>query len=151
MRGSLVDARWRWLLTLSLVLMGCTADPTTTASQESPAACRLGDAGCQVEVETRGVTYGVACQPVPEALVDVDLPKQPGTPRLKAIAGVARSQGIAVLWDEPTGCGLWALALAEGLMPETDTAIRDEVARGVERFGVTASPLPDDATGGDGS
>lgn len=130
-------------------LAGCTsADPSTTPVPISPSGCELGQPGCEAAVETRGVTYEVACQAVPEALVDVDLPKQPGTPRLRAVAGIARSQGIAVLWDQPGGCGLWVLALAEGLTAATASSIRDEVARGVGRFGVTASSLPDDPAAG---
>jgi hypothetical protein len=97
-----------------------------------------------MEVETRGVHFEATCLPVAEALVDVDLPRGPGQPRIKAITGIAWSQGVAVLRNEAGGCGLWVLALADGLTPDTASSIRGEVSRGVERFGVTASPIPDD-------
>jgi hypothetical protein len=93
-------------------------------------------------VEAMGITFDVRCTPVAEALVDVELPHPTGEPRLRAITGVWDHQGIAVLANDARGCGVWALGLAEGLSQEASAAIGDEVARGVERFGVTASPVP---------
>jgi hypothetical protein len=89
-----------------------------------------------------GITFEVRCTPVAEALVDIELPRPTGEPRLRAITGVWDRQGIAVLANDARGCGVWALGLAEGLSSEASAAIGDEVARGVERFGVTASPVP---------
>jgi hypothetical protein len=88
------------------------------------------------------IAFGVSCQPVAEALTDIDLPHHAGEPRIKAIAGVARVQGVAVYLEEPKGCGLWALGLAEGLSARAAGAIREEVRRGVGRFGITATPIP---------
>ena len=93
-------------------------------------------------VEAMGITFDVRCTPVAEALVDIELPRPTGEPRLRAITGVWDHQGIAVLANDARGCGVWALGLAEGLSSEASAAIGDEVARGVERFGVTASPVP---------
>ena len=93
-------------------------------------------------VEAMGITFNVRCTPVAEALVDIELPRPTGEPRLRAITGVWDHQGIAVLANDARGCGVWALGLAEGLSSEASAAIGDEVARGVERFGVTASPVP---------
>ena len=93
-------------------------------------------------VEAMGITFDVRCTPVAEALVDIELPHPAGQPRLRAITGVWDHQGIAVLANDARGCGVWALGLAEGLSSEASAAIGDEVARGVERFGVTASPVP---------
>lgn len=91
-----------------------------------------------------GTPYVVECRPVAEALVDVELPREEGARAIRAIAGVASVHGVAVLWKAPGGCGLWVLALADGITPEVAAAVRDEVARGVDRFGVTASPVPQD-------
>ena len=93
-------------------------------------------------VEAMGITFEVRCTPVAEALVDIELPRPTGEPKLRAITGVWDHQGIAVLANDARGCGVWALGLAEGLSSEASAAIGEEVARGVERFGVTASPVP---------
>ena len=116
----------------------CTQGDTTvpTAPATSPST------SIPSTVEAMGITFDVRCTPVAEALVDVELPHPTGEPRLRAITGVWDHQGIAVLANDALGCGVWALGLAEGLSPEASAAIGDEVARGVERFGVTASPVP---------
>ena len=93
-------------------------------------------------VEAMGITFDVRCTPVAEALVDIELPRPAGEPKLRAITGVWDHQGIAVLANDARGCGVWALGLANDLSPEASAAIGDEVARGVEHFGVTASPVP---------
>jgi hypothetical protein len=143
-------ARLGWIiLSIATACVACTGDGKDLESPRPQApSCTNEGATCGLEVETRGVRYEVACLPVAEAWVDIDLPREPGQPRIKAIAGVAWSQGVAVWWNDPGGCGLWALALADGLTPGTATSIRDEVERGVERFGVTASPMPDDVAEG---
>lgn len=136
----------RAVVTLALgaaLAAGCTGSPAPTgsvASSTAPAATRL----------TSGtITYTLVCRPVAEWLTDVDLPEKPGEPKVKAIAGVAHVQAVAVLANDEAGCGLWTLALADGLSPAMATSIEDEMARGVERFGVTASPVPhDDTLGG---
>jgi len=113
---------------------GDTSVPTTPDTSSS--------SSIPSTVEAMGITFDVRCTPVAEALVDVELPHTAGEPRLRAITGVWDHQGIAVLANDARGCGVWALGLAEGLSSEASAAIGDEVARGVERFGVTASPVP---------
>ena len=113
---------------------GDTSVPTTPAPSSSTSIPST--------VEAMGITFDVRCTPVAEALVDIELPRPAGQPRLRAITGVWDHQGIAVLANDARGCGVWALGLAEGLSSEASAAIGDEVARGVERFGVTASPVP---------
>jgi hypothetical protein len=89
----------------------------------------------------------VQCTPVAEALVDIELPHK-GQPAMRAITGLWDHQSVAVLADDPKGCGLWSLALATGLSATTQTQIEEEAARGVGHFGVTASPVPrDDGSG----
>jgi len=119
-------------------------------------SCTRGDAGPSLAPTTdpsspgsipatvvaMGITFEVRCAPVAEALVDIELPHPAGEPRLRAITGVWDHQAIAVLANDAHGCGVWALGLANGVSPESSAAIVDEVARGVERFGVTASPVP---------
>lgn len=131
-------------------LAACAALATGCTGSSAPS----GSAGSlfvtpPASVVSGTTAYAVVCRPVAEWLTDVDLPTKPGEPKIKAIAGVARVQAVAVLANDEAGCGLWTLALAEGLSPETTASIEDEVARGVERFGVTASPVPhDDSVGG---
>ncbi len=84
----------------------------------------------------------MSCTPVSEALVDVDLPHDPGAPKTRAITGLWDRQAVAVLANDPKGCGVWALGLAEGLSSQTTDQIMTEIARGVAIFGVTASPVP---------
>jgi hypothetical protein len=64
---------------------------------------------------------------------------------MRAIAGLWDHQAVAVLANDPKGCGLWTLAIAEGLSDATRAEIETETADGVERFGVTASPVPKSA------
>ena len=111
-----------------------TSTPTTPASSSS--------SSLPSTVEAMGITFDVRCTPVAEALVDIELPRPAGEPKLRAITGVWDHQGIAVLANDASGCGVWALGLANDLSPEASAAIGDEVARGVEHFGVTASPVP---------
>jgi hypothetical protein len=126
-----------------IFLTACPQSPTTqtdaSGTSVSPGSCS--PAGCDLTVHVGNVAFDVACDPVAEALTDIELPHHAGEPTIKAIAGTARVQGVAVFLDEPKGCGMWALGLAEGLPASTATALR----RGVERFGVTATPVP---TGG---
>lgn len=131
------------LLAGAALAAGCTGAPAPSTSVGSPAVT----AAASVILGT--TTYSLVCRPVAEWLTDVDLPGKPGEPKIKAIAGVAHIQALAVLANDEAGCGLWTLALAAGLNPEMTTSIEDEMARGVERFGVTASPVPhDDSLGG---
>jgi hypothetical protein len=92
-------------------------------------------------VRFAGVDFDVGCTPVAEALVDIELPHR-GRPKLRAVTGLWDHQAIAVLANDPRGCGVWTLALAAGLSEATRSAIERETARGVEIFGVTASPVP---------
>jgi len=87
------------------------------------------------------ITYDVSCTPVAEALIDIELPRA-GGPKIRAVAGLWDHQAVAVLANNPKGCGVWALGLAQGLSPEATAEIRSEVADGVKNFGVTASPVP---------
>jgi hypothetical protein len=80
-------------------------------------------------------------------LVDIELPHA-GQPKIRAITGLWDHQAVAVLANDPKGCGVWTLALATTLSGEARQQIQDEAARGVEHFGVTASPVPHDEGGG---
>jgi hypothetical protein len=128
------------------VLSACPDDgtaptePPGSGATVSPGTCT--PVGCDLTVHVGNLAFDVTCDPVAEALTDVDLPHHAGEPKIKAIAGIARVQGVAVYLDEPSGCGLWALGLAGGLPPDAEAAVRGEVRRGVERFGVTATPIP---------
>lgn len=137
------------VLSLGLLPGACTGGATPSASDRPPDV-RDCDPGpdCEILAVSSDTTYRLECRPVPEALVDIDLPRETGRP-IRAIAGVSSTQGIAVMWREPTGCGQWVLALVEGLSTRTAGAIREEMARGVERFGVTASPVPTGPEGGE--
>ena len=86
--------------------------------------------------------YTVECTPVAEALVDIELPQSAGAPKVRAITGLWDRQAVAVLANDPKGCGVWSLGLAEGLSDDATGQIENEVARGVADFGVTASPVP---------
>lgn len=137
---------------LSIVLVAglgaCTSNGPDDVSPSGPATasptCVPGEDGCTVKVTLRDVTYELRCEPVAEALVDIDLPRRPGQPKVKAITAVSWTQAVAVLWNDAPRCGLWALALADGLSEPTADLIRAEIARGVQAFGVTASPMPDE-------
>lgn len=124
-----------------LAVPSCTGDDGTPTPTPSP-PCSPGDPACQeFVVEVEGIVYRAECAPVPRALVDVMLTGAGGRP-VRAIAGISSSQAVAVLWRDPSGCGEFALALADGLSAPAATLIREEVARAVKRFGVTLSPTP---------
>ena len=130
-------------IVLTVTLAACTGDgDVLPTARDSTARCIPGPE-CPGEATSDGVTYLLECEAVPEVLVDIELPREPGRRAIRAIAGVSSSQGVAAMWRDPAGCGEWILGLAEGLSPETAGSIRDEMARGVERFGVTASPTPE--------
>jgi hypothetical protein len=117
----------------ALTLGACTPTTTSTSTPNEPPTAS--------EVRYGGITFDVTCSPVAEALTDVDLPRH-GQPKLRAITGLWDHQAIAVLANDPKGCGLWTLAIALGLTDRTRTEIEAEVERGIEHFGVTASPVP---------
>ena len=121
-----------------LVIAGtsCTRSTTTTTGPPNQTASP------PATIVAEGITYDVSCSPVAEALVDVELPHPPGEPKIRAIAGLWDHQAVAVLANDGQGCGVWTLGLAEGLSPEVAAVIVAEVGRGVEHFGVTASPVP---------
>jgi hypothetical protein len=121
-----------------IAIGSCTREDTSVPTAPAPSS----STSIPSTVEAMGITFDVRCTPVAEALVDIELPRPAGQPRLRAITGVWDHQGIAVLANDARGCGVWALGLAEGLSSEASAAIGDEVGRGVERFGVTASPVP---------
>lgn len=119
----------------------CTRD-SASSTPTATASCGSNDPICEESlVEVEGTVYRVECAPVPRALVDVMLTGEGGRP-VRAIAGVSSSQAVAVLWRDPSGCGEFALALADGLSAPAATLIREEMARAVKRFGVTLSPTP---------
>ena len=126
-------------LAVALVIASasCTRGSTTTPSQPPSSSGSL-----PKTVLVEGTTYDVSCSPVAEALVDVELPHPSGGPKVRAITGLWDKQAVAVLANDATACGVWTLGLAESLSPETSAAIRGEVERGVQDFGVTASPVP---------
>lgn len=132
--------RSRCLVAVIVVIATGSCTHTDTSLPTAPATSS--STSLPSTVEAMGITFDVRCAPVAEALVDIELPRPTGEPRLRAITGVWDHQGIAVLANDARGCGVWALGLAEGLSSEASAAIGDEVARGVQRFGVTASPVP---------
>jgi hypothetical protein len=121
------------------VTAACTTGTTTSVA---PASTAPRPAGLPGPIALNGTTFDVSCAPVAEALVDVELPHPVGAPKIRAITGLWDQQAIAVLASDAQGCGIWVLGLAEGLSPQASRQIRDEVARGVDHFGVTASPVP---------
>lgn len=135
------------VIALALLGAACTGDQTSDPPGASGqgGGCDPG-ADCAIDAVSDGTTYHLECRPVPESLVDVDLPRETGRP-IRAIAGVSSTQAVAVMWRDPTGCGQWVLALAEGLGADPGEAIRAEMARGIDRFGVTASPVPKEEPG----
>jgi hypothetical protein len=127
------------VLAACLPLFACTpsgSDTTPSPSRQSLAAVRFD-----------GIRFDVECMPVAEALVDIELPRA-GQPKLRAITGLWDHQAVAVIANDPKGCGVWTLALADGLSEEARRQIQTEVARGVEDFGVTATPVPHDEGSG---
>jgi hypothetical protein len=116
---------------------------TSSGSDTTPAPSRQQ----QVTLRFDGIQFEVGCAPVAEALVDIELPHA-GQPKMRAITGLWDHQAVAVLANDPKGCGVWTLALADGLSDEARSQIQAEASRGVEDFGVTASPVPHDEGGG---
>jgi hypothetical protein len=108
----------------------------TTGPDATPAV-----GGLPSTVKVGHTTYDVSCTPVAEALIDIELPHA-GEPKIRAVTGLWDRQAVAVLADDPKGCGVWALGLARGLSSAATAEIRQEVADGVKNFGVTASPVP---------
>jgi hypothetical protein len=135
-----VRSRYIVAVVVLIAVGSCTRSDADTSIATTPAPSSSGS--IPSTVEAMGITFDVRCTPVAEALVDIELPRPAGQPRLRAITGVWDHQGIAVLANDARGCGVWALGLADDLSLEASAAIGDEVARGVERFGVTASPVP---------
>lgn len=90
-----------------------------------------------------GATFIAECRPVAEDQLDVWLDTS-GQPKARAIAGIAHVEAVAFLHAEVEGCGRWSLALAEDLSSTRSESVRDEVDRGVDLFGMTASPKPPD-------
>lgn len=131
------------LVLLALLTAACTGDTSAPSGGPATGRCSPGQ-DCRIQVVSGQTRYALECVPVAEALVDIELPHEPGRRALRAIAGISSTQAVAVLWREPEGCGQWALAIADDLMDDTAASVREEVARGVERFGVTASPVPDE-------
>ena len=127
-------------LVVVLAIGSCTRGGADATTPTVPASNLSGS--LPPTVKAMGITFDVHCTPVAEALIDIELPRPAGEPKLRAITGVWDHQGIAVLANDARGCGVWALGLADDLSPEASAAIGEEVARGVERFGVTASPVP---------
>jgi hypothetical protein len=131
---------------VGVILVGLTVSCTTPSP---PASGPTGPTTqpSRASVRFQGLHFDVECMPVAEALVDIELPHT-GQPPMRAITGLWDHQAVAVLANDPKGCGLWSLAVATGLSATTKTQIEQEVARGVEHFGVTASPVPrDDGSG----
>jgi hypothetical protein len=129
----------------TLVLMGLSIVLATSCTPDAPTVSpRPSDEGLPSEVTVGGGTFDVSCTPVAEALVDIKLPHEHGEPMIRAITGLWRRQAVAVLANDREGCGVWALGLAHGLSQQATDAIDAEVAAGVQRFGVTAAPVPKD-------
>jgi hypothetical protein len=121
------------------VAVACTGG-SNPASPTAPPGAALGG-GLPATVRLGPITYDVSCTPVAEALIDVELPHA-GEPKIRAITGLWDHQAVAVLANNPKQCGVWALGLARGLSEDATRQIRQEVADGVNNFGVTASPVP---------
>lgn len=137
----MIDRNRRRLIAFGLLTCAaCTRGSTTV--QPTPTPTESPSEALPATVAVVGRTYDVFCMPVAEALVDVELPREAGAPKTRAIAGVWDHQAIAVLANDLSGCGVWALGMAEGLSPEASQQIQAEVGRGVQAFGVTASPVP---------
>jgi hypothetical protein len=117
---------------LVLVALACTPTTMTPPPTHSPEPATVSFAG---------IRFDVGCTPVAEALIDIELPHH-GQPKMRAITGLWDHQAVAVLANDPKGCGVWTLALATDLSSTTRSQIQDETAKGVAIFGVTASPVP---------
>jgi hypothetical protein len=126
---------------LVVVVIACCAVSCTPSTTITPTGPTVSPGGTTVRFA--GIRFDVGCAPVAEALTDIDLPHR-GQPKMRAITGLWDHQAVAVLANDPKGCGVWTLALASGLSAGTQQQIQDETAKGVEIFGVTASPVPHD-------
>jgi hypothetical protein len=127
------------LLTLACAAVACTGGGGSTTVTPTPGAG--GDHDLPASVQVGRITFDLDCTPVAEALVDIELPHA-GEPKIRAVTGLWDHQAVAVLANNPKGCGVWALGLARGLSADASDQIRQEVADGVKTFGVTASPVP---------
>jgi hypothetical protein len=125
---------------LATVAAACTGGGTVITRSTSSGDATLPN-GLPATVEIGHVTYDVSCTPVAETLIDIELPHA-GEPKIRAVTGLWDREAVAVLANNPKGCGVWALGLATGLSQEATAEIRQEVADGVKNFGVTASPVP---------
>jgi hypothetical protein len=134
-----LSARSAAAVALACLVVACTGGSGVTSPTSPPASTLSG--GLPSRVTVGPVTYDVSCTPVAETLIDVELPHA-GEPKIRAVTGLWDRQAVAVLANDPKGCGVWALGLARGLSTEAATEIRQEVADGVKNFGVTASPVP---------
>jgi hypothetical protein len=131
-RGALIV-----VIALPMLAMSSSCTPrTSTTTAAHPA-----NSSQASQVHFAGIDFAVGCAPVAEALTDIELPHH-GQPKLRAIAGLWDHEAVAVLANDPDGCGLWTLATADGLSDATRAEIETEAASGVQRFGVTASPVP---------
>ena len=119
--------------------VACTGGSASTTPTSAPDPTP-GD-GLPATVHVGNITYDVSCTPVAEALIDIELPRA-GGPKIRAVTGLWDRQAVAVLANNPKGCGVWALGLARGLSQAATTQILQEVANGVKNFGVVASPVP---------
>ena len=126
-------------LLLLVIAVGCTANGSPDATTPAPIGSSAHSLPATVSVGH--ITFDVSCTPVAEALVDIELPHA-GEPKIRAVTGLWDHQAVAVLANNPKGCGVWALGLARGLSQEATAQIQQEVADGVKNFGVTASPVP---------
>lgn len=129
-------------LLLILAAVACTGGGVTAPPSSSPAPTTSLPGSIPASVEVHGRPFDVSCEPVAQALVDIPLPHAGGDPMVRAITGLWDRQAVAVLANDPSGCGVWALGLAQGLSDEAVVEIRAEVDRGVRDFGVTESPVP---------
>jgi hypothetical protein len=124
------------LLAIGLLAVACTGGEPTTSTPDATAARAL-----PATVQVGRTRFDVTCTPVAEALVDIELPHA-GQPKIRAVTGLWDRQAVGVLANDPKGCGVWTLGLAQGLSQEAADQIRQEVADGINTFGVTASPVP---------
>lgn len=125
---------------LAVFAAACTGGGTPITSPTSSGDATLPN-GLPATVTVGHVTYDVSCTPVAETLVDIELPHA-GEPKIRAVTGLWDRQAVAVLANNPKGCGVWALGLATGLSQQATAEILQEVADGVKDFGVTASAVP---------
>ncbi len=122
-----------------MIAVACTTNGSPDATTPAPTGSSADNLPATVSVGH--ITFDVSCTPVAEDLVDIELPHA-GEPKIRAVTGLWDHQAVAVLANNPKGCGVWALGLARGLSQEATAQIQQEVADGVKNFGVTASPVP---------